>query len=70
MTKELEVKKMNWLKLGAAIVCGVMEVVKCMKDNVTVDQVVDRAIDYLREAKTERAAAERREDEVFETGGQ
>jgi hypothetical protein len=55
----------DWLKVGAALVCGVMEFVKSMRDEVTFAEVADRAVQYIREAKDEHAAAEAAEDAVF-----
>jgi hypothetical protein len=58
--------KMNLTQLGLAIVCGVMEFVKAMKDGVTVTQVADKAIRYIQEARDERLAAEQAENDVFD----
>lgn len=60
---------MNWVKLGLALVCGVMEFTKNMKAEITLEQVADKAIGYIREARDERQAAEDAEDAVFTTGG-
>ncbi len=57
---------MDLLKLGLALVCGVMEFVKAMKDNVTVAQVAEKAIGYIKEGRDERAAAEADENSVFD----
>lgn len=57
---------MNWVKLGLALVCGVMEFVKNMKKEVTLEQVADGAVNYICEARDERQAAEDAEDAVFD----
>jgi len=56
----------QWTKIGLALVCGVMEFVSNMKKSVTMDQVADKAINYVREARDERAEAEKAEDGVFD----